>query len=122
VARENFHAEVVSLLDAFLAGTQAVELRMRIQDLKELPDWFRAHLERAQGLGRIWTAWSADNGYMVAWGDYDHEQSKRIHAHVLFIEWCLSPAEHHASWWYCYANRPREWICGRGDNRRAFHA
>lgn len=107
-------AEIVSLLDAFLAGTQAVELRTAIKDLKALPVWFRAHLERAEGLGRIWTAWSTDEGHMIAWGDYDQEQSKRIRAHVLFVKWCLPPAEHHASWWYCYGKRPREWICGRG--------
>ena len=114
MASENFRAEVVSLLDGFLAGTQAVELRVRIQDLQEPPVWFRAHLERAQGLGRVWTAWLTDEGYMIAWGDYDHEQSTRVRGHVLFIEWCLPPTEQHASWWYCYAKRPKEWICGRG--------
>jgi hypothetical protein len=114
VASEVSCAEVVSLLDAFLRGTQAVELRTRIMDLKELPDWFRTHIEGAQKLGRIWTAWSTDEGHMIAWGDYDDEQSRRVRAHVLFVEWCLPPAEQHASWWYCYAKRPKEWICGRG--------
>lgn len=107
-------AQVVSLLDGFLSGTQVVELRTAVEDLKELPIWFRTHLEGASNLGRIWTAWSTDAGYMIAWGDYDHDQSRRIRGHVLFIEWCLSPSEHHASWWYCYAKRPKEWICGRG--------
>jgi hypothetical protein len=114
VASDISRAEVVSLLDAFLAGTQAVELRVRIRDLQELPDFFRTHLEGAQGLGRIWTAWVTDEGPMIAWGDYDHEQSTRVRAHVLFIECCRPPAKHHASWWYCYAKHPKEWICGRG--------
>jgi len=107
-------AEVVSLLDAFLAGTQAVELRVRITDPKKLPDWFRAQLDGAQKLGRIWTAWVTDEGHMIAWGEYDHERSTRNRANVLFIEWCLPPDAHHASWWFCYAKRPKEWICGRG--------
>jgi hypothetical protein len=107
-------AEIVSLLDAFLSGTQAVELRVRIKELEGLPDWYRAHVEHAQELGRVWTAWSTDEGHVIAWGDYDHEQSTRVRAHVLFIEWGLPPADHHASWWYCYPKRPKEWICGRG--------
>ena len=117
MASDASRAEVVSLLDAFLCGTQAVELRVRITDLKELPDFFRTHLERAQELGRIWTAWVTDEGPMIAWGNYDQEQSRRVRAHVLFVEWCLPPSEHHASWWYCYASRPKEWICGRGRDR-----
>jgi hypothetical protein len=106
--------ELVRLLDAFLSGTQGVELRSPISAFEELPDSFRTSLQRAAIVGQIWTAWSTDEGCVAAWGDYDREQSLRIRAHVLLIEWCRPPAEHHKSWWHCYANRPREWICGRG--------
>jgi hypothetical protein len=122
VANDVSREEFKRLLDAFLSGTQVVDLRTPVEDLKDLPLWFRTHLEGAQKLGKIWTAWVVSDGHMVAWGEHDQVQSRRIRAHVLYIEWCLPPAQHHASWWYCYATRPLEWICGRGDNRPTFHA
>ena len=104
------------LLDAFIVGTQGVALHTRINepDFAKLPHAFRAHLDTALSLRRPWAAWSTDQGYRIAWGDYDPEQSARLRGHVLYIEWCLPPDEHHAGWWHCYPKRPREWTCGRG--------
>ena len=105
---------VEGLLESFLAGTQGVALEARVRDLAGLPVWCRAHVKSADKLGRPWVACSTDHGWMTACGDYDKQQSKRVGAHVLFVEWCLPCGEQHAGWYHCYANRPREWICGRG--------
>lgn len=106
--------EFLELLNNFLVGTQSLTLQAPISDLTSLPHSYRARLREAEALGRIYTAWTTDQGPVAAWGEYDRHQSAFVHAHVLFIEWSLSPHEHHAGWWHCYQERPREWICGRG--------
>jgi hypothetical protein len=107
-------AEVEKLLKCFLVGTQNVILASQILDIGELPAGCRERVRAAQALGRAWTAWSTERGAMAAWATYDTEGSRRLKAHVLFVEWCAPPCEYHAAWCRCSLNRPTEWIFGRG--------
>ena len=105
---------VKDLLDCFLKGTQGVDRTDRIRDLRELPLWCRARINGAEAHHQVWTAIMTERDWMIAWGHYDLERSRRLNAHVLYVEWCLPPEEHHSGWWRCYPNRPHEWISGHG--------
>jgi hypothetical protein len=107
-------SSIKDLLDGFLNGTQRVAKATRIADLRELPLWARARINGAEANHQVWTALTTERGWMIAWGTYDQERSYRVHAHVLFIEWCLPPEEHHSGWWRCYPMSPQEWISGHG--------
>jgi len=106
-------SDVENLLASFLAGTQCVVLEARIVDIDKLPGACRTRVRLADSMGRAWTAWSTEHGQMAAWGDYDLEGSKQLHAYLLFVEWWLVPSGHHSLWCYCYPKRPTEWIIGR---------
>lgn len=76
-------SELENLLAGFLAGTQCVELKTRITELKHLSAEYRTHVQCAKAKGRAWTAWSTELGILVAWGDYDIAASRRLDAFVL---------------------------------------
>lgn len=107
-------AEVEELLKCFLMGTHNVALAGQILDIGNLPVACRERVRAAQALGRAWSAWSTPRGPMVVWADYDAEGSKRLKAHLLFVEWYAPPCEYHSAWCHCYPNRRTEWIFGRG--------
>jgi hypothetical protein len=107
-------APVGELLKCFFIGTHSVSPADQIIEVSELPKegQERVHAARARGLG--WTAWSTARGPIVAWATYDIDGSKRLHAHVLYVEWYVLPSEYHAVWCRCHPHRPTEWILGRG--------
>jgi hypothetical protein len=109
-------ADVESLLSAWLTGTQCVALRQQLTALADLPQACLKYVMAAQEAGRVWVAWSTELGPMVAWGDYDQQQSEKIRAHAMFIEWWLPSSGHHGLWARGDPRRPNEWIFGRGDN------
>lgn len=63
---------------------------------------------------RGYTSWNTDRGHVWARGIYDIDRSQRIHAHVVLFAWYLTEDIPHEGWWYCFPNRPNEWIKGRG--------
>jgi hypothetical protein len=102
--------EVEKLLDCFLIGTQNVTLGARISNINELPLEWRDRMRAVESAGRAWIAWTTDNGPVVAWGDYHAQESVRLKAHVLFVEWYSSLHDYHAAWCHCYPSWPYEWI------------
>jgi hypothetical protein len=105
--------DVATLLEGFLTGTQAVELRVRLTDLADLPSACRTLVKRAESAGLAWTAWMTDGGPMAAWGDVDAQGSREINACVVFVEWWTTTTGHHSLWCHCDPKRPTEWTVGR---------
>jgi hypothetical protein len=105
--------DVENLLAGFLTGVLGVELRARLTDLNALPAAYRAHVRAAEASGRAWTAWVAESGPIVVWGDYHLEASKRLYAYLLLVEWSDVPSGHRSLWCYCDPKRPTEWTVGR---------
>jgi len=109
---------VEDFLEHFLLGALGLSLQARIHDLDSVPASHRSGLVDSQGVPRQWAAWQTDKGPVSGSAIYDHEQSQRIRAHVLFIEWWMVPYQHHQGWWHCDPKHPREWTKGRGDSSR----
>jgi hypothetical protein len=108
-------AEVEKLLKGFLVGTQNVRLESQVLTIEELPAACRERVRAADASGRVWGAWSTEQGVMVVWGNYDVEGSRRLKWYVLlYLEWYIPPGEFHAGWFRCNPRRPTEWIFGRG--------
>jgi hypothetical protein len=105
---------VAELLKCFFIGTHSVSAADQIIEVADLPieGQEQVHAVQARGLG--WTAWSTARGPIVAWATYDVDGSKRLDAHVLYVEWYVLPSEYHAVWCRCDPHRPTEWIFGRG--------
>jgi hypothetical protein len=62
-----------------------------------------------------WAAWNTDRGVVRICGAYDGVQSRQLNAHVVYLEWWIAPATHHAGWWRCDPQRPRAWTKGYGN-------
>jgi hypothetical protein len=107
-------ADVEELLKCFLVGTHSATLADQIRDIRQLPLALRERVRAAQTLGRTWAAWSTEHGPFVAWADYDVDGSKRLHAHLLYIEWYTPSGNYHAAWCHCDPRRHCEWTFGRG--------
>ena len=110
--------DVLSLLEAFVIGTQNVTLGARVMEINSLPRDCQALVRAAVAADLTWGAWSTARGVMVAWGEYDAAGSARLRAHHLRIEWFAELSGHHEAWCYAYANRPLEWTFGRGEPTR----
>ena len=93
-------ALIAHMLGEFLVGTQSVLLGGVLAP-KELPVPLRTLLHEAVAIGKIGAAWFTNRGPMAAWADYDRDQSVRVRAHVLLIDWCQLPDVHHNGWWHC---------------------
>jgi hypothetical protein len=104
---------IEELLQYFASYALGLSLDGRIRDPRELPASHQNSLIDSEG-ERPWVAWRTDRGPMSACADYDYARSRRINAHVLQIAWWIAAHEHHAGWWHCYPERPREWIKGAG--------
>ena len=105
---------VGDLLTSFLIGALGLELRANIQDLKKLPASHRLRIQSGIDGETVWVAWQTNVGPVAATGRYDHDQSRRLGAHVLLIEWWMPPDTHHRSWWRADPQHPSEWTVGRG--------
>lgn len=101
---------IEELLEAFVLGALGLNLEARILDVLNLPATHRGSTGISQSDQRDCAAWQTNRGPVSACGTYDYEQSQRLRAHVLLIEWWIGQHEHHKGWWYCYPTRTREWI------------
>jgi hypothetical protein len=105
---------IEGLLTSFLSAALGLELHVSIDKLERLPE---AHRERLQALETepiIWVAWESNRGVVIATGNYDADQSRRVGAHVLMIQWWIPPDTHHAGWWRANPKRLTEWTAGVG--------
>jgi hypothetical protein len=107
-------APVEDLLKCFFIGAYNFSPADQIVEVADLPMGCQKWVHAAEARGLRWTAWSTARGPIVAWATYDFEGSKRLDAHVLYVEWYVLPNEYHALWCRCDPHRPTEWIFGRG--------
>ena len=107
-------SELEKLLTGFLIGALGVALKAQVHDLTKLPEDYRTRVQEAQDKGHAWTAWSTEHGLAAVWGEYDIAASRRLQACVLFLEWGGPAFSQQGMWCYCYPNRPKEWVVGRG--------
>lgn len=102
-------------MEHFVLGALNLHIVSRIGELCRLPAYQLDFVTRSQHKGREWAAWLTDEGPVTVVAEYDHGQSQRVKAHVLYLEWSIEPGRVRGRyWWYCYPKRPREWIAGRG--------
>ena len=105
---------VEDLLTSFLSAAVGLDLRERIKQFEKLPTSCRRTIESPPNT-LVWVAWISAPGVVVATGSYDHERSRQIGMHALFIEWWIPPNTRHASWWRADPSRPGEWTAGPGQ-------
>jgi hypothetical protein len=105
---------VEGLLTSFMSAALGLEMHERVERLERLPAWYRERLEVVPKETLTWVAWVTSLGVIAATGRYDQERSRQISAHVILIEWWISPSTHHVSWWRADPARPGEWTAGRG--------
>ena len=104
---------VEDLLTSFLSNALGLELHVSIDSLERLPLHHRERLQSIAVEPVVWVAWAANRGVVVATGRYDAEQSRRLDAHVMLIDWWIPPGVHHSSWWRANPKRTTEWTAGR---------
>src|ERR1700730_9865106 len=104
---------IEDLLTSFLSSAVGLNLYERIEQWERLPKGHRHSLEVRSDEPVSWIAWTTDAGVIIATGRYDPDQSRRLTAHVLLIEWWIPPDIHHVSWWRADPQRPTEWTAGR---------
>lgn len=102
-----------ALLDSFLRSVFDLQCATRVVALEDVPSRHRAAVRREQSRATGWTAWRTHQGTWLALGWVDHQQSSRIRAPVVWIEWVEPSGLRHGDWWHSY--RPNEWIIGRGN-------
>jgi hypothetical protein len=105
---------IEQLLEYFVLDALGLLLRGRIEDASDLTARHRGFLTDPESKLRVWVAWHTDRGQVSTCATYDHEQARRMSAHVLRIAWWIAPRDYHEGWWHCYPKRPREWIKGLG--------
>lgn len=110
-------SELENLLAGFLVGALGVTLKTRVSSLDELPAACRPRIESTEAKGLAWSAWSTDEGLIVAWGECDIAASRKLNAHALHIRWWVESTQtYHALWCHCHSGRPTEWVVGRGPD------
>jgi hypothetical protein len=104
---------VEDLLTSFLKHAVGLEMHERILKMEKLPKSHRLSAQPEANGEPIWVAWVTEKGVVSATGSYDDDQSRRLGAHVMLIEWWIPPGIHHSSWWRANPRRPSEWTAGR---------
>jgi hypothetical protein len=105
---------IEDLLTSFLIGALDLELHVNIEHLEELSASPQLQIKPGGDAELVWVAWRTNVGIVAATGRYDHDQSQRLSAHVLLIEWWIPPDTHHRNWWRADRQHPTEWTAGRG--------
>jgi hypothetical protein len=102
------------LLESFVTAALGLTLASRISDVSQLPELQLARNHDTNEGAWVCSAWHTDRGRVIACVTYHHEQSQKMKAHVLWLEWWIAPHEHHEGWWRCEAKWPRDWVKGPG--------
>jgi hypothetical protein len=106
-------AAIEKLLENFVTVALGLTIEAQIHDGGAAQGGCRGRRKRSCK-APVRAVWRTDRGPLSACARYDHVQSQRAGAHVLWIAWWLAPDEHHEGWWHCYPKRPHEWIKGIG--------
>jgi hypothetical protein len=101
-------------LESFVTAGLGLELSARIEDVNGLPELRIAPTCQSPGSERVCAAWHTTDGRVTICGSYDHQHSRRMKTHVLWIEWWIPLEIHHAGWWRCDPKRIRDWTRGQG--------
>jgi hypothetical protein len=102
------------LLESFLTAGLGLTLESRIGGVNQLPEIKIRPCHPLQESSRVCAAWRAAEGRVIICATYHSGHSKRLKAHVLWLEWWIPPQVHHEGWWRVEAKWPRYWIKGAG--------
>jgi hypothetical protein len=105
-------SSILDLLTHFLVGGLGLTLHSRTRMSGGAPRFSPAF--DAFDVAPACACWQTDRGLVVICGACDEEQSRRLKAWALYLEWTLAPNMHHEGWWRCDGRRPGEWTKGRG--------
>jgi len=108
------HALMEELLESFATACLGLTLNSRFEDVSGLPEVRNGPSCQLQGNKRVCTVWHTPQGQVVICATYSFENSKRMDAHVLWLEWWIPPDIHHEGWWRVERKWPRDWVKGQG--------
>ena len=101
-------------MESFVTAALGLTLASRTSDVSQRPELDLPRNHDTNGGARVCTAWHTDRGRVIACATYQHEQSQRMKAHVLWLEWWIPPHEHHEGWWRVEPKWHRDWVKGLG--------
>jgi hypothetical protein len=102
------------LLESFVTAGLGLTLECRIQEVNQLPEVQFRPTKEPPDSARVCAAWHTTPGRVIICATYNAEHSRRMKAHVLWLEWWIPPHIHHEGWWRVEAKWPRDWIKGCG--------
>ena len=102
------------LLESFVSAGLGLNLESRIQEVNQLPEVQLRPMKDSPDTARVCTAWYTSQGRVIICATYNAEHSRRMKAHVLWLEWWIPPLIHREGWWRVEPKWPRNWIKGCG--------
>ncbi len=102
------------LLESFVTAGLGLNLESRIQEVNQLPEVQLRLTKEIPDCGRVCAAWHTTQGRVIICATYNVEHSRRMKAHVVWLEWWIPPHIHHEGWWRVETKWPRDWIKGLG--------
>jgi hypothetical protein len=102
------------LLESFATAALGLTLVSRIQEANLLSEVQLRPTKPPPDGARVSAAWRTTEGQVIICVTYHTEQSRRMRAHVLWLEWWIPPRTHHEGWWRVEPKWPRDWIKGQG--------
>jgi hypothetical protein len=102
------------LLESFVTAGLGLTLASRIREVTQLPELRLRSAKEPSDSARVCAAWQTNRDRLIICATYHAEQSRRMKAHVLWLEWWIPPQVHHEGWWRVEPKWPRDWIKGHG--------
>jgi hypothetical protein len=102
------------LLESFVTAGLGLNLESRIHEMNQLPEVLLRPTKAPPESARACAAWHTTQGRVIICATYLVEQSQRMKAHVLWLEWWIPPRIHHEGWWRVEPKWPRDWVKGTG--------
>jgi hypothetical protein len=102
------------LLESFVTAALGLQLESQIREVSQLAEVQIPPTCQSKESARVCAAWHTPQGRVIICATYDHAYSQRVKAHVLWLEWWISPQVHHEGWWRVEPKWPRNWIKGPG--------
>ena len=102
------------LLESFVTAALGLNLESRIQEVNQPPEVQIRPTKEPPDSARACAAWHTTPGRVIICATYNAEHSRRMKAHVLWLEWWIPPHIHHEGWWRVETKWPRDWIKGCG--------
>jgi hypothetical protein len=104
---------VEELLESFVTAALGLELKSRVDDLSQLPE-MKQMTACENETSKVCAAWCTTEGRVIICAWYHPEHSRKMLAHVLWLEWWIPPNTHHEGWWRVDPKWPRNWVKGQG--------